>query len=219
VKLSATQKMWLRRLVNGPQKRLRYGAPGMPERTANALVKAGLAKIELQNLFRDPKRGTYKSHFVVPVEQPNAKGNPMAWQKTRFSELGYRKAGEGWRLVDTSTDNEIGPEYGTKLELFTDLQRQYETRFQPAVHWLDAIRSELEAVAGHYDKAAPTVCDWANGLYARLNDEPDSVRLVELLAVERFREAGQWENPNVAANRIYKLMHRLGQDTTGHAGY
>lgn len=143
----------------------------------------------------------------------------MPWNKTRFSELGYRKSGEGWRLVDTGTDNEIGPEYGTKLELFADLQRQYETRCQPAVHWLDAIRSRLEEIAEYYDKMAPTVCDWANGLYARLGDEPDNVRLSELVAVEWFREAGQWENPNVAANRIYKLMNRLGQNTEGHAGF
>lgn len=146
----------------------------------------------------------------------------MDWQKTRYSELGYRKSSDGWQLVDTSTGAAIGPHYPTKTEMFTDLQRQYETRFMSAPqpeHWLEEIRLRLYMIAGHYDKSAPTVCDWANALYARLNDEPDGVRLSELLAVERFIEAGQWENPNVAANRIYKLMHRLGQNTEGHAGF
>lgn len=143
----------------------------------------------------------------------------MDWRKTRFTELGYRRVADGWQLVDTSTAAGIGPNYPTKDELYADLQRQWESRFQPAKNWWDTIRGELEAVAGHYDKSAPTVCDWANDLYARMGDSPDSVRLSELLAVSGFREGSVWEQANIAANRIYKLMTRLGQDTTGHAGY
>ena len=53
----------------------------------------------------------------------------------------------------------------------------------------------------------------------RFGEKPDDVRLSEVLAVSGFFQDHQWEQANVAANRVYKLMTRLGQDTTGHAGF
>ena len=79
------------------------------------------------------------------------------------------------------------------------------------------IQKALVAICGHYEKTAPTVADWADDLYIRMNEEPDSVRLTELnVAVDL---AALDLQPNYAANRVYKLMSRLGMDTTGHAGF
>lgn len=143
---------------------------------------------------------------------------------TQYNELHYQRQGAGnWRLIDTSTGATIGPNYPSEKTLLADLQRQYESRFfahlPPARDWLDVIRDQITEIANHYAKSAPTVCDWANDLYIRINDAPDRVPLTELLAVSGFRENDQWEQANFAANRVYKLLHRLGRDTTGMAGF
>lgn len=88
-----------------------------------------------------------------------------------------------------------------------------------AAHWLDMIGAKLTEVAEHYDRAAPTVTEWANDLYIRINEAPASVALPELLMVERFVEEGAWMQPNYAANAVYHLLDRLGRDTAGQAGF
>jgi hypothetical protein len=75
------------------------------------------------------------------------------------------------------------------------------------------------AACEQYRKTAPTVCEWVDGLYVRMQDAPERVSYFELLHLYRLRVEGQWEPANYAANRIYKVMDRLGQDTTGHAGF
>ena len=84
---------------------------------------------------------------------------------------------------------------------------------------LEAIQAFLARVVGYYEKAAPTVSAFADDLYTRLSDDPYSVRLVEVMQAQMLLEGDVWEYPHYAANRIYKLMTALGQDTTGHAGY
>lgn len=75
----------------------------------------------------------------------------------------------------------------------------------------------LAMLCRHYEKTAPTVEAWADDLYRRMTCNPDSVRLSEvMLAVDLSACDLQ---PNYAANKVYKLMSRLGQDTTGHAGF
>ncbi len=76
-------------------------------------------------------------------------------------------------------------------------------------------------VVYHYEKTAPTVSRWADELYMRLNEDPAHVRVAELMLLEDlWPETGKEPvHPNIAANRVYKMMHRLGQDTTGHAGF
>lgn len=144
---------------------------------------------------------------------------------TQYNEFHYQRQGAGnWRLIDTSTSATIGPNYPSEKTLLADLDRQYRMRFTefnpgPDGNWLDTIRDALTELAAYYDKSAPVVTTWANDLYIRINEAPDTVPLSELLAVAAFREDGTWEHPNYAANRLYKLLHRLGRDTTGTAGF
>ena len=77
----------------------------------------------------------------------------------------------------------------------------------------------ITEVCGQYERTAPTVCEFADDLYRRLNDDADSVRVSEVLCMSNMREEGIWLQPNFAANTVYKLMSRLGQDTTGQAGF
>lgn len=77
----------------------------------------------------------------------------------------------------------------------------------------------VQAVFEQYEKSAPTVSAWADDVYRRMNSDLDSVKISELIMLDRLFRDGEWESPSLAANAVYKLMYRLGQDTSGHAGY
>lgn len=77
----------------------------------------------------------------------------------------------------------------------------------------------LTDVCDHYEKTAPTVHAFADDLYQRINSAPESVTLLEIIRLEGLLDTGEWEQPNYAANRIYKLESELGRATTGHAGF
>ena len=83
----------------------------------------------------------------------------------------------------------------------------------------DSIETQIVAACDEYETSAPTVYTWLNDLYARLMATGDDVVLSELSMVERLKEDGQWYQPNYAANAVYKLLDRLGRDTTGQAGF
>ena len=84
---------------------------------------------------------------------------------------------------------------------------------------LDATMQLITEACAHYEKSAPTVERYLDDLYIRVNENADSVVLSELLFVGRLREEGEWMHPNYAANGVYKLLVRLGRDTTGQAGF
>lgn len=81
-------------------------------------------------------------------------------------------------------------------------------------------RCVIEAIK-QYEKSAPTVASYADSVYMRLAScEKDEVRLSELRFIANLcTPEGVWMHPNTAANLCYKLMNRLGMDTTGHAGF
>jgi len=83
----------------------------------------------------------------------------------------------------------------------------------------ESIATFLVQVCDTYEKSAATVTAWANNLYIRLTENPDDVRASELLLLNRLKDEHGFIPANFAANLVYKLQSRLGQDTTGHAGY
>jgi excisionase family DNA binding protein len=84
---------------------------------------------------------------------------------------------------------------------------------------VEGIVEFLEEAIEHYHQTAPTVADHLHTVYSRVNEVPEHLTLAELVGVLRLREEGEWEHPNHAANRVYKLRDRLGMDTTGQAGF
>jgi len=82
-----------------------------------------------------------------------------------------------------------------------------------------AIRQFLEDACGHYENSAPTVSEYLDGLYQRIDSDPKNVSLFELFKVSALLENGGWEHPSYAANRIYKIMSEVGLSTIGHAGF
>jgi hypothetical protein len=83
----------------------------------------------------------------------------------------------------------------------------------------DAIRNRITEGCDRYEKTAPTVAAWLDDLYVRINEAADKVVLSELMLVQQLVDDGVWFDPNTAANRVYHLLHRLGRDTTGQAGF
>jgi hypothetical protein len=77
----------------------------------------------------------------------------------------------------------------------------------------------ITAGVAQYETSAPTVSAYLEDLYERFTRRPDDCRLSEVLALLALCEDGVWEQPNYAANRVYKLQSRLGMDTTGHVGF
>lgn len=82
-----------------------------------------------------------------------------------------------------------------------------------------AVDQRLTDICDRYEKTAPTVHAWADELYIRLSQSPDSVLLVEIYMLDHLYNGGNWLQHNAAANMLYHLLHRLGRDTTGMAGF
>ena len=89
-------------------------------------------------------------------------------------------------------------------------------------HIIEAIRdwaeTELPKIVEHYEKSAPTVSRHVDDLYRRLNNRGEAT-VREVTAVADLLVEDVFIQPNYAANKIYKLRHELGMDTTGYAGF
>lgn len=92
--------------------------------------------------------------------------------------------------------------------------------------FLNNVFAFLKAAVVHYEKSAPTVSDHADETYRRFLDPADFAgghdvtwREIGQLLQLRDEVSREWEQPNAAANRVYKLRHSMGMDVTGHAGF
>jgi hypothetical protein len=84
----------------------------------------------------------------------------------------------------------------------------------------EEVRRLAEGACLHYEKSAPTVSRWADRLFVMVDEEPEHVSFLEVLALFKVMDAdGSPMSPQFAANYVYKIMDKLGQDTTGHAGF
>ena len=77
----------------------------------------------------------------------------------------------------------------------------------------------IEAVIGHYEKTAPPLHAYLDDLYVRMAEKPDGVTWSEVTFALSLHDADGVRPAPWAANAHYKLMARLGRDTTGLAGY
>ena len=89
-----------------------------------------------------------------------------------------------------------------------------------AGEFLNSVFAFLTAGCDHYEATAPTVRDHLDDVYRRMIDAKP-VTWLEIANVLQLRDEQslEWEHPNYAANRIYKLRRALGMDVTGHAGF
>lgn len=76
------------------------------------------------------------------------------------------------------------------------------------------IEKQLELIAEHYEKSAPTVNQWADNLYRHFsNITMEDVNMIQHLTQPEFLQ------PNYAANSVYHLLVRQGKNTDGQAGF
>ena len=80
------------------------------------------------------------------------------------------------------------------------------------------LRSFLEGAVSHYEKTAPALSTWLDDLYVSLADNPAAVSVFELLQLQQLKMNDEWEHPNYAQNRWYKVRALQGKDT-GVLGY
>ena len=66
----------------------------------------------------------------------------------------------------------------------------------------------------HYRETAPAVSNFVDAIYILLQEYPEQVSVYTLMQIQRLYSEGEWEAPDYAANRIYKLSVALGMDTT-----
>lgn len=100
-------------------------------------------------------------------------------------------------------------------------ESMYRPRRQPTAPDLDLgpLVGLLQYACGYYEASAPTVSDYCDNLYRRINERPKDVSLLEVLRASSLRDESGMMPPNLAANIIYKLQHEMGQDVIGHAGF
>jgi hypothetical protein len=85
---------------------------------------------------------------------------------------------------------------------------------------IEAFERLMTEAVEHYQTSAPTVSRYLDDLYIRVTTgEGEPVLLQEIIACQRIREEGQFMQANYAANFFYKLLDRLGRDTTGLIGF
>ncbi len=75
-----------------------------------------------------------------------------------------------------------------------------------------ATRRFIEDAATHYDKSAPALVGWLDELYIALAEAPATVTVFELMQLQQLKMDGEWEHPNYAQNRWYKVRGLLNKE-------
>ena len=74
------------------------------------------------------------------------------------------------------------------------------------------VREFIEAAAAQYAKSSPALADWLDEVYVALAEAPHTVTVFELLQLQQLHMDGEWEHPNYAQNRWYKVRAALGKE-------
>lgn len=85
---------------------------------------------------------------------------------------------------------------------------------------LEQARRFIEEAVKHYETQGVPSCFLSylgDDLYVRIWE--GRAQVDELVTLRALKEHGVWEQVNFAVNRIYKLLNRMGRDTSGMAGY
>jgi hypothetical protein len=86
---------------------------------------------------------------------------------------------------------------------------------------IEAARRFIQQAMSHYQerKAPAWFTDWLDDLYIRLGENWGKITLDEIFTLQGLQDDGCWLSPSYAMNSIYKMLDRLGRDTTGIIGY
>lgn len=78
----------------------------------------------------------------------------------------------------------------------------------------------LEEAVKHYEKSAPRLSTWLDEMYIRLGeDDWKTITLEEIQQIQYLYADEQWLAAEWAQNNIYRMLNRMGKDTTKIAGF
>ncbi len=79
----------------------------------------------------------------------------------------------------------------------------------------EAFRQFLKEAVLHYEKSAPALSVWLDEMYIRLGEpEWKTITLEEIQQIQYLYADDCWLNAANAANNIYRLLNRMGKDTS-----
>lgn len=78
----------------------------------------------------------------------------------------------------------------------------------------------LEEAVKHYEQSAPRLSTWLEEMYIRLGEEEwKTITLEEIQQIQYLYVDDCWLAAEWAQNNIYRLLNRMGKDTTKIAGF
>lgn len=81
---------------------------------------------------------------------------------------------------------------------------------------VEKFKKFLELAVHHYQQSAPRLSEWLDEMYIRLGEEAwKTITLEEIQQIQYLYADDCWLNPYNAQNNIYRLLNRIGKDTTG----
>lgn len=84
----------------------------------------------------------------------------------------------------------------------------------------EAFKRFLAEAVKHYEKSAPRLSEWLDGMYIRLGEpEWKTITLEEIQQIQYLYADNCWLNAENAENNIYRMFNRMGKDTTKIVGF
>lgn len=84
----------------------------------------------------------------------------------------------------------------------------------------NAFKQFLAEAVKHYAESAPRLSEWLEEMYIRLGEEDwKTITLEEIQQIQYLYADECWLGAEWAQNNIYRLLNRMGKDTTRIAGF
>jgi hypothetical protein len=85
---------------------------------------------------------------------------------------------------------------------------------------VEKFKQFLAEAVHHYEQSAPRLSEWLEEMYIRLGeDEWKTITLEEIQQIQYLHADDCWLGAEWAQNNIYRLLNRMGKDTTKIAGF
>lgn len=85
---------------------------------------------------------------------------------------------------------------------------------------VDKFKQFLAEGVKHYEQSAPRLSNWLEEMYIRLGEEGwKTITLEEIQQIQYLYADDCWLAAEWAQNNIYRLLNRMGKDTTKIAGF
>lgn len=85
---------------------------------------------------------------------------------------------------------------------------------------VEKFKQFLAEAVRHYEQSAPRLSSWLDEMYIRLGEpEWKTITLEEIQQIQYLYVDDCWLAAEWAQNNIYRMLNRMGKDTTKIAGF